>query len=229
MLRNGETRGGSRVAPYEPEHAVSGGDEIQVAGLTIEVVDVPGHSAGHVAFVVGSAIFSGDLLFAGSVGRVDLIGGDWETLLDSVRTLVDRFGRDAVVYPGHGPETTLGRELDTNPFLARAPRRRQVTARFQAPRGTHDVLPSEQPLWQRVTGTLAEVAELYGYRRIQTPNFEDTDLFLRARPGSARTSSRRRCTRSPTKPTAPSLCGRRGRRRSPAPTSSTACIATHSR
>ena len=45
------------------------------------------------------------------------MGGDWETLLDSVRTLVDRFGRDAVVYPGHGPETTLGRELDTNPFL----------------------------------------------------------------------------------------------------------------
>jgi histidyl-tRNA synthetase len=54
-----------------------------------------------------------------------------------------------------------------------------VTARFQAPRGTHDVLPSEQPLWQRVTGTLAEVAELYGYRRIQTPNFEDTELFQR--------------------------------------------------
>jgi len=54
-----------------------------------------------------------------------------------------------------------------------------VTARFQAPRGTHDVLPGEQPLWQRVTGTLGEVAELYGYRRIQTPNFEDTELFQR--------------------------------------------------
>ena len=80
-------------------------------------MDVPGHSAGHVAFVSGDEIFSGDLLFAGSVGRVDLAGGDWETLLASVRTLVDRFGRDAVVYPGHGPATTLGRELDTNPFL----------------------------------------------------------------------------------------------------------------
>jgi histidyl-tRNA synthetase len=54
-----------------------------------------------------------------------------------------------------------------------------VSPKFQAPRGTHDVLPAEQPLWQRVTGTLAEVAELYGYRRIQTPNFEDTDLFQR--------------------------------------------------
>jgi glyoxylase-like metal-dependent hydrolase (beta-lactamase superfamily II) len=116
-LRTGETRGGAHVPPYEPEHAVSGGDEIVIAGLTFEVVDVPGHSAGHVAFVTGGAIFSGDLLFAGSVGRVDLAGGDWETLLDSVRQLVDRYGRDAVVYPGHGPETTLGRELDTNPFL----------------------------------------------------------------------------------------------------------------
>ena len=116
-LRNGVTRGGSPVAPYEPEHAVSGGDEIVVAGMTFDVVDVPGHSGGHVAFVTDGTIFSGDLLFAGSVGRVDLVGGDWETLLHSVRTLVDRYGRDAVVYPGHGPETTLGREVDTNPFL----------------------------------------------------------------------------------------------------------------
>jgi glyoxylase-like metal-dependent hydrolase (beta-lactamase superfamily II) len=116
-LRTGETRGGLDVQPYEPEHAVAGGDEIAIAGLAFEVVDVPGHSAGHVAFVTGGAIFSGDLLFAGSVGRVDLAGGDWETLLDSIRKLVDRYGRDAVVYPGHGPETTLGRELDTNPFL----------------------------------------------------------------------------------------------------------------
>jgi hydroxyacylglutathione hydrolase len=116
-LRHGETRGGSHVAPYDPEHAVTGGDQVEVAGLTVEVVDVPGHSAGHVAFVVDGAIFSGDLLFAGSVGRVDLVGGDWEKLLESVRMLVERFGRDAVVYPGHGPETTLGRELDTNPFL----------------------------------------------------------------------------------------------------------------
>ena len=117
-LRAGITRTGRPFPAHDPEHAVSGGDEISVAGMTFEVVDVPGHSAGHVAFVTDRAIFSGDLLFAGSVGRVDLVGGDWETLLDSVRKLVDRYGRDAVVYPGHGPETTLGRELDTNPFLA---------------------------------------------------------------------------------------------------------------
>jgi glyoxylase-like metal-dependent hydrolase (beta-lactamase superfamily II) len=116
-LREGVSRGGAIVKAYEPEHAVAGADTISVAGLAFEVVDVPGHSAGHVAFVTEGTIFSGDLLFAGSVGRVDLPGGDWDALLESVRRLVDRYGRDALVYPGHGQETTLGRELDTNPFL----------------------------------------------------------------------------------------------------------------
>jgi hydroxyacylglutathione hydrolase len=116
-LRTGAPRGGASVLSHEPEHAVRGGDLISVAGLTFEVVDIPGHSPGHVAFVAEGAIFSGDLLFAGSVGRTDFPGGDWEALLDSVRRLIDGYGRDAVVYPGHGPETTLGRELDTNPFL----------------------------------------------------------------------------------------------------------------
>jgi glyoxylase-like metal-dependent hydrolase (beta-lactamase superfamily II) len=80
-------------------------------------VDVPGHSAGHIAFYADGALFSGDVVFAGSVGRVDLPGGDWDTLLDSIRGLVDRFDPDTIVYPGHGPATTLGRELETNPFL----------------------------------------------------------------------------------------------------------------
>ena len=88
-----------------------------VAGITFEVIDIPGHSKGHVAFHHDGELFSGDLLFAGSVGRVDLSGGDWDTLLDSVRDLLDRFPPETVVYPGHGPATTLGRELQTNPFL----------------------------------------------------------------------------------------------------------------
>ena len=116
-LRRGETRGGARVAPHEAEHAVADGDAITLAGMTFETVEVPGHSAGHVAFALDGVIFSGDLLFAGSVGRVDLPGGDWEKLLGSVARLLDRYGREAVVYPGHGPETTLGHEVDTNPFL----------------------------------------------------------------------------------------------------------------
>jgi hydroxyacylglutathione hydrolase len=116
-LRRGLTRGGLAVPPHEPAHTVSGGDEITVAGIAFDVIDVPGHSSGHVAFHHGGELFSGDLLFAGSVGRVDLEGGDWETLLSSVRELLERFPPDTIVYPGHGQPTTLGRELQTNPFL----------------------------------------------------------------------------------------------------------------
>ena len=116
-LRAGRARGGFEIGAHDPEHEVNGGDAIDVAGIPFEVVDVPGHSAGHVAFFAGGKLFSGDLLFERSVGRVDLDGGDWETLLASIRGLIDRFGPDTVVYPGHGDPTTLGDELATNPFL----------------------------------------------------------------------------------------------------------------
>jgi hydroxyacylglutathione hydrolase len=116
-LRTGTTRGSLQVAPHDPAHTVSGGDQITVGGIAFDVLDVPGHSHGHVAFHSGGELFSGDLLFAGSVGRVDLPGGDWETLLDSVRSLLERFPPETIVHPGHGPATTLGRELQSNPFL----------------------------------------------------------------------------------------------------------------
>src|SRR5262249_26439045 len=92
MLRDPSSapRGGGSP-PYDPEHEVDDGDEIELAGLTFETVAVPGHSSGHVAYAIDGMLFSGDVLFAGSVGRVDLPGGDWETLLASIRKLVDRF------------------------------------------------------------------------------------------------------------------------------------------
>jgi hydroxyacylglutathione hydrolase len=117
VLRTGVTRGGGDVRLHEPEHEVKGGDVVRVAGIDFGVVDVPGHSAGHVAYHADGNLFSGDLLFERSVGRVDLAGGDWEQLLRSVQALLDRFGPDAVVYPGHGAPTTLGNELAGNPFL----------------------------------------------------------------------------------------------------------------
>jgi hydroxyacylglutathione hydrolase len=117
-LRTGAIRvAAGGVAAHDAEHEVSDGDVIRIAGLELEVAAVPGHSRDHVAFWADGNLFSGDLLFEGSVGRVDLPGGDWETLLASVGRLIDRYGRDAVVYPGHGSPTTLGRELDSNPFL----------------------------------------------------------------------------------------------------------------
>jgi len=103
---------------YVPDHLLLGGETIEAAGLSFECIAIPGHSPAHLAFFVEGHLFSGDLLFAGSVGRVDLPGADWDTLLDSVRTLADRFPPETIVYPGHGPQTTLGAELERNPFLA---------------------------------------------------------------------------------------------------------------
>jgi len=107
-----------QIRPWEAEVQLSGDETIDLAGLSFETVQVPGHSPGHLAYYGDDSLFSGDVLFAGSVGRVDLPYGDWETLLQSIRALVDRFPPDTVVYSGHGPPTTLGAELARNPFLA---------------------------------------------------------------------------------------------------------------
>ena len=109
---------GVTVRPYTPDVLLSGGETVDAAGISFEVVAVPGHSPAHVAYHADGCLFSGDVLFAGSVGRTDLPGASWETLLDSIRTLLDRFPPETVVYPGHGPATTLGAELARNPFLA---------------------------------------------------------------------------------------------------------------
>lgn len=104
---------------WDPEHTVAGGETLKLADITFEVVFTPGHSPGHVTYAVrdAPAVFSGDVLFQGSVGRVDLPGGDWPTLLRSIESLLDAFGDDTTVYPGHMAVTTLGRERATNPFL----------------------------------------------------------------------------------------------------------------
>jgi len=86
--------------------------------LAVEILPLPGHSPGHLAFYADLCLFSGDVLFAGSVGRTDLPMADWETLVESIRTLLERFPPETVVYSGHGPPTTLGDELARNPFLA---------------------------------------------------------------------------------------------------------------
>ena len=97
---------------------LAGGETVDLAGLTFEVTFVPGHSPGHLAYYTGGCLFSGDVLFDGSVGRVDLPFGDWDTLLESIRQLTEAYPPATVVYSGHGPATTLGAELDRNPFLA---------------------------------------------------------------------------------------------------------------
>jgi glyoxylase-like metal-dependent hydrolase (beta-lactamase superfamily II) len=103
---------------YEPEHTLAGGERLSLAGLDIEVLFTPGHSPGHLTYCVPGALLSGDVLFHGSVGRVDLPGGDWATLERSIEQLLRSRPPETVVYPGHMGNTTLARERDTNPFLA---------------------------------------------------------------------------------------------------------------
>src|SRR3712207_2253238 len=104
---------------YDADETVEGGERLSLAGLDIEVIFTPGHSPGHVTYAIEgeAALFSGDVLFQGTVGRVDLPGGDWPTLARSIQGLLDRFGDETTVYPGHMGITTLGRERATNPFL----------------------------------------------------------------------------------------------------------------
>jgi hydroxyacylglutathione hydrolase len=104
---------------YEADHTVKGGETLELAGLTIDVIFTPGHSPGHVSYAVRgeNALFSGDVLFQMSVGRVDLPGGDWPTLSASIESLLGSFPPETVVYPGHMGLTTLGQERATNPFL----------------------------------------------------------------------------------------------------------------
>jgi glyoxylase-like metal-dependent hydrolase (beta-lactamase superfamily II) len=104
---------------YHADHTVAGGEALELAGLRLEVLFTPGHSPGHVTYAIRDedALFSGDVLFQGSVGRVDLPGGDWSTLLASIESLIEGFPEHATVYPGHGGITTLARERAGNPFL----------------------------------------------------------------------------------------------------------------
>ncbi len=105
--------------PYDPEETVSGGERLTLAGLDIDVIFTPGHSPGHVSYSIPDAqvLLDGDVLFDGSIGRTDLPGGDYRTLLESIATLLNTLPDDTRVLPGHMGDTTLGRERATNPFL----------------------------------------------------------------------------------------------------------------
>lgn len=103
---------------YTADTFLEGGETLELAGIELETLKVPGHSPGHLAYYADDSLFSGDVLFAGSVGRTDLPGADWDTLLETLRMLTERFPPETAVYSGHGPPTTLRAELERNPFLA---------------------------------------------------------------------------------------------------------------
>ena len=104
---------------YEADHTISGGEHLSLAGLEIDVVFTPGHSPGHVTFAIpeASALFSGDVLFQGSIGRTDLPYGDAPRLMQSISELLEAYPDETTVFPGHMGVTTLGAERVSNPFL----------------------------------------------------------------------------------------------------------------
>ena len=106
-------------APPEPEGYLAEGDVITAAGITLKVIHVPGHSPGGIALYSAddSVVFTGDALFAGSIGRSDLPGGDHEQLMANIREKLLTLPPETVIYPGHGPESTIGEEMQLNPFF----------------------------------------------------------------------------------------------------------------
>ncbi len=99
------------------DRAIDEGDKITFGGITLTVLHTPGHSLGGVSLHGDGVVFVGDSLFAGSIGRTDFPGGDYDTLIRSIKTKLLPLGDDVVVYSGHGPATTIGREKRFNPFL----------------------------------------------------------------------------------------------------------------
>ena len=110
---------GGDFAPPEKRLDLSDGQTLDLAGLSLDVLHTPGHTPGHCCFLVveEGLLFSGDQLFAGSIGRTDLPGGDYDTLMRSMADKILPLDDEVIVHPGHGPATTLARERRLNPFL----------------------------------------------------------------------------------------------------------------
>lgn len=104
-------------APPAVDTGASEGDLLTAGGVQLEVIHTPGHSPGSISLIAPDAVFSGDTLFAGSIGRSDLPGGDADTLLGVIRSKLLTLDDTVAVYPGHGPATTIGQERRSNPFV----------------------------------------------------------------------------------------------------------------
>jgi glyoxylase-like metal-dependent hydrolase (beta-lactamase superfamily II) len=104
-------------SPPHPDLVLKEGDEFRVGDIVFKVIETPGHTMGSVCFLAGSVLFAGDTLFNGSVGRTDFPGSSGEALVDSIRSKLFNLDEEAVVLPGHGPQTTIKQEKEYNPFV----------------------------------------------------------------------------------------------------------------
>ncbi|HLR34008.1 MAG TPA: MBL fold metallo-hydrolase [Tissierellales bacterium] len=121
LLRAGKkgiySKASSEGIEVAPDKYIEDGDKLKVGDMTIEIIHTPGHSPGGVSIKIGDRIFTGDTLFTGSIGRTDLYGGSYETLLSSIKEKLLIYPDNTIVYPGHGESSTIGREKVTNPFI----------------------------------------------------------------------------------------------------------------
>jgi len=108
---------GTKVDLVPADRLVEEGDIIKVGNLELKVIHTPGHTMGGICLQVDDKIFTGDTLFAGSIGRTDFPGGDYDTLIRSVKTKLMGYPEETVIYPGHGPSSSIGEEKRNNPFL----------------------------------------------------------------------------------------------------------------
>lgn len=120
LVAQGAMFGFDLTPPPPPDAELYHGQRLKVGTAEFEVRHVPGHSPGHVCLVGHGLVLGGDVLFQGSIGRTDLLGGDLPALLSSIRAEFLTLPDDTVVFPGHGPSTTIGRERASNPFLTGA-------------------------------------------------------------------------------------------------------------
>lgn len=117
LVRTAAAFGLSAQNSPAPDRTVQEGDTISFGEITLRVLDTPGHSPGGISLHTDNMVFVGDTLFAGSIGRTDLPGGDFQTLISSIKTKLFPLGDDTKVYTGHGPATSIGQEKRANPFL----------------------------------------------------------------------------------------------------------------
>jgi glyoxylase-like metal-dependent hydrolase (beta-lactamase superfamily II) len=115
-----EVYGLAVAASPEPDRLLDQGDHVQVGDLTFQVFHVPGHSPGGICLMAEGHLFVGDVLFSGSIGRTDLPGGDFDSLVKGVRERLFTLSEETIVHPGHGPDTTIARERENNPFVGDA-------------------------------------------------------------------------------------------------------------
>lgn len=121
MLKNGDKNLSSLMAmgtiEVSPDILLDEGDKISFGDLVAEVIYTPGHTLGGISLKIGDSIFTGDTLFAGSIGRTDFQGGSYEDIISSIKNKILIYPDDTIIYPGHGPATTIEKEKATNPFV----------------------------------------------------------------------------------------------------------------